>query len=174
MQGRFVDRRSLWTWHSSSVPGDPLLTIRRAIPDDHSKVTSCVEDAYGPYIEAMEAKPAPMLDDYERLIAQGRVWVAETDQDFAGIIVMWPKEDHWYVDNIAVCPQFQGSGVGSALLEFAEESARQAAKPEIRLYTNEAMTANTGYYPNRGFVETHRAIEHGYRRIFYSRQVRPK
>jgi hypothetical protein len=41
--------------------------------------------------------------------------------------------------------------------------------PEIRLYTNEAMTENLGYYPRRGYRETHRATQNGYRRVFFSK-----
>ena len=33
------------------------------------------------------------------------------------------------------------------------------------------MTSNTDYYLRRGFVETHRAVENGYRRIYFSRRL---
>jgi hypothetical protein len=41
--------------------------------------------------------------------------------------------------------------------------------PEVRLYTNEAMTENLDYYPRRGYRETHRATQNGYRRVFFSK-----
>ncbi|KAG1647373.1 hypothetical protein GQR58_030647 [Nymphon striatum] len=53
----------------------------------------------------------------------------------------------------------------------AEDIARAAGFREIRLYTNEAMTANTTYYEHRGYVETHRSTEAGYNRINYTREV---
>ena len=84
---------------------------------------------------------------------------------------MWAKPGHWYVDNIAVDPGRQGSGIGSMLLHEAERQARSAGFDEIRLYTNEAMVANQEYYPRRGYVETHRAVDRGYRRIFYTRTL---
>jgi len=40
------------------------------------------------------------------------------------------------------------------------------------LYTNEAMTANTTYYEHRDYQETHRSVEDGYNRIYYSRPLR--
>ena len=112
-----------------------------------------------------------MLDDYAQFIALERVWVAEIDATLAGLIVMWAEDDHWYVDNIAVDPQRQGQGIGCLLLDAAERSARVARRSEIRLYTNAAMTSNMEFYPKRGFVETHRAVQAGYRRVFYSRGV---
>ena len=37
---------------------------------------------------------------------------------------------------------------------------------EIRLYTNEAMTENLSYHPRRGYAQTHRAGQHGFRRVY--------
>jgi hypothetical protein len=41
----------------------------------------------------------------------------------------------------------------------------------LRLYTNEAMTENLTYYPHHGFIETHRATQDGYRRVFFRRSL---
>jgi GNAT superfamily N-acetyltransferase len=147
--------------------------VRGALAIDHADIVRCVDGAYSPYVEVMGAPPAPMLDDYGRLIDEGRVWVAEAGGELAGVIVMWPEESHWYVDNIAVDPRRHGQGIGSVLLESAEQTARLAGRTEIRLYTNEAMTTNLGYYARRGFIETHRAVHGGYRRVFYRRPVPP-
>lgn len=147
------------------------LKVRRAGPDDEPAIEGCVHDAYESFVEAIGTRPAPMLDDYERLIADGRVWVAALADQLFGVIVMWGEPDHWYVDNIAVDPVHQGKGVGTALLVEADRHARRAGLGTIRLYTNEAMTANQDFYPRRGFTETRRALDRGYRRIFYERRL---
>lgn len=127
-----------------------------------------------------------MLDDYAALVAADRVTVAAvagTDAGvggsevaagselIAGLIVGWPVEEHWFIDNIAVDPSQQGAGVGGRLLLHVEQVARAAGLDELRLYTNEVMGQNIAYYERRGFEITHRAIEHGYRRIWFSRQL---
>ena len=145
--------------------------VRGALAADHADIVRCVDAAYAPYVEVMGAQPAPMLTDYERLVEDGRVWVAELGGEVAGVIVMWSEEDHWYIDNIAVDPRRHGQGVGSVLLESAEQAARLADHGEMRLYTNVAMTSNLDFYPRRGFVETHGAVQGGYRRVFYRRPV---
>jgi hypothetical protein len=38
--------------------------------------------------------------------------------------------------------------------------------PAIRLYTNAAMTENLFMYAHMGFIETHRAVEKGFGRIY--------
>lgn len=57
------------------------------------------------------------------------------------------------------------------MLDFADAQAREHGLAEVRLYTNEAMTENLAYYPRHGYVETRRATDHGYRRVFFTKQL---
>ena len=41
--------------------------------------------------------------------------------------------------------------------------------PEVRLYTNAAMTENLEYFPRRGYRQTHRAEHDGYDRVFFAK-----
>lgn len=152
---------------------DPHLLIRTAAPADVADVRRIVDAAYGHYVPRMGRKPAPMLADYDDLIARGVADVAVVGDQVVGVIVLWSEADHLYVDNIAVDPGIKGTGAGGALLVHADEAARAAGRSEIRLYTNEAMTENLDYYPRRGFIETHRAEADGYRRVYFSRPVPP-
>ncbi len=144
---------------------------RLAVPEDEAAVQACVNGAYGLYLDRMSTAPAPMLDDYGQLIDRGVVHLAVEDTTVLGLVVMWPKDDHLYVDNIAVDPSSQGKGVGKVLIDLAQSHARIHHFSEVRLYTNEAMTENLDYYPRRGFVETHRGIEAGYQRVYFSLAV---
>ncbi len=145
--------------------------IRRAKAPDESGVVDCVNAAYEQHIAAIGKAPAPMLADYAGLIDDGFVRVAVAGDAIVGVIVMWPEPDHLYVDNVAVLPEAQGMGLGKMLLADADDEARRHGCDEIRLYTNEKMTANLVYYPRHGYVETHRAEAEGYRRVYFSRQL---
>jgi len=147
----------------------PDIEIRKAAPADATAVAACVDAAYALYIERIGKKPAPMLDDYDQSIADGVVSVATADGEVVGVIAMWARDDYFYVDNVAVDPALQGTGVGAALLAEAEAEAVAADRREIRLYTNVAMVENLDYYPRRGFTETHRAADEGYERVYFSR-----
>jgi ribosomal protein S18 acetylase RimI-like enzyme len=151
--------------------GPSDLHMRAAEPGDVAAVLACVKAAYEQYVAAMGRKPAPMLADYPQLIDDGFVRVAVAGETIVGVLVMWPEPDHLYVDNIAVLPEAQGTGLGQMLLAEADAAARRSGRGEIRLYTNEKMTANLTYYARRGFVETHRAEAEGYNRVYFSRQV---
>ena len=149
----------------------PDVQVRIATADDEAEVRRCVMSAYQRYVADIGREPAPMLADYAALIDDGRVRVAVDRAALLGVIVMWAEPDHLYVDNVAVMPEAQGRGIGSLLLDVALDEARRTGRQEIRLYTNELMTANLTYYPRHGYRETHRAQAEGYRRVYFSRSV---
>ncbi len=148
-----------------------MTTIRRARPDDVSLLAELARVAYAPYVDRMGAEPAPMSADYAALVAAREVWVAERDGAVVGLLVLRLAADHLLLDNVAVSRDVRGTGLGGQLLAFACAHAREHGRTEIRLYTNEAMTENIAYYPRHGFVETHRAVEHGYRRVFFAKHL---
>ena len=125
--------------------------------------------SYGKYVPRMGRAPAPMADDYAAVVASGHAWVAEHGDQLVGLLVTQPAEGHLLLENIAVAPSAQNMGLGSRLLRLAERHALAMGLPEIRLYTNEAMTENLDYYPRRGYHETHRATQNGYQRVFFSK-----
>ena len=75
------------------------------------------------------------------------------------------------LENVAVLPSHHGTGVGRALLALAEERAVATGHPRIRLYTHETMVENQRLYERIGYVETHRAGEHGVTRVFYEKRL---
>lgn len=56
-------------------------------------------------------------------------------------------------------------------MDHAERAARQHGLAALRLYTNAAMTENLALYARMGFVETHRARDHGFDRVFMRRRL---
>jgi len=153
-----------------SADGDVI--VRPARPSDASAVTDLVHDAYRHYVTRIGRQPAPMSVDYVQAIADGIVWVVDVDDQVGGVIVLEDATDHVLIDNVAVRPTLQGRGVGSLLLEFAEQHARARGVGELRLYTNERMTENLAYYARRGYTEVDRRTEAGFRRVFFKRRCR--
>lgn len=113
-----------------------------------------------------------MLDDYSSLIDAGRVYVVEREKSVQGVLVLIPQDDAMLLDNVAVDPGAQGSGLGRRMLEFAEQAARAAGYQAITLYTNEAMTENISLYSRNGYAETHRTEENGLKRIHMVKELR--
>ncbi|MBV8168923.1 MAG: GNAT family N-acetyltransferase [Alphaproteobacteria bacterium] len=120
----------------------------------------------------MGKPPGPMLDDYAARITAGEAWVIEDDSTIAGVLVLCDATDHVLLDNIAVAPAHQGTGVGKRLITFAEAETRRRGHAEIRLYTHETMVENQALYRRIGFVETHRAEQDGFHRVFMTKVLR--
>lgn len=145
--------------------------IRPARPADQAAIERTVHDAYRPYIERMGKPPGPMQDDYAVRIAAGEAWVIEDAGTIAGVLVLCDAPDHVLLDNIAVAPAHQGTGVGKRLIAFAEAETRRRGHAEIRLYTHETMVENQALYRRIGFVETHRAEQDGFHRVFMTKAL---
>ena len=148
-------------------------TLRPATLADVEAIRALTDAAFEPYVPRMGVRPAPMDADHAASVREGHVWVAELDGAIAGFVVLQPQPGHLYLDILAVAPAAQGRGVGAALLELAETQARERGLAEVRLCTNEAMTENLAYYPRRGYAETHRSEQHGFRRVFFRKTVTP-
>ncbi|MGG5810172.1 GNAT family N-acetyltransferase [Falsiroseomonas sp. CW058] len=144
---------------------------RPATRRDLQAVEEIVRAAYAPDVPRIGREPGPMLDDQGALIDEGRVHVVERDGVVQGVLVLIPQDDAMLLDNVAVAPAAQGSGLGRRMLEFAGRTAGDAGYTSIRLYTNEAMTGNIGLYSRMGYRETHRAGERGLRRVHMARRL---
>jgi ribosomal protein S18 acetylase RimI-like enzyme len=156
---------------ADAAAGDEPLSLRRAAGQDAGDLRALAVAAYSHYIPRIGRPPAPMTTDYDKAVREDEVWVAAAGGAISGMIVLTRQPDHLLVQNLAVAPSAQGRGVGSRLLSLAEERAREYGVPELRLYTNEAMTENIAYYPRRGYTETHRDEQHGFRRVFFTKPV---
>ena len=145
--------------------------IRGARVGDAVLIGEIARVAYGKYVPRIGRAPAPMAADFAAEIAAGRVVVIEADGTVAGYMIAWPQADAYFIDNIAVDPARQGRGFGRRLIDYGEREARRYALDAIRLYTNAAMTENLSLYARLGFVETHRAVEQGFSRVFMRRAL---
>lgn len=147
------------------------LDLVAASEADVPEMRVLVRSAYEQHVPRIGREPAPMTADYDGVVRSGRSLLAKTGSELVGLVVTAVEEDALLIENLAVLPRSQGSGVGSLLLQKAEDLAREAGLSEVRLYTNEAMTENITFYRGRGFVETGRAVHAGYRRVFFSKTL---
>jgi GNAT superfamily N-acetyltransferase len=145
--------------------------IRLAETADVAAIETIVTDAFSIYLPRMDRPPGPMLEDYAAHVASGNAYVFDDGGRILGVTVLVDHPDHLLLDVIAVDPKAQGKGVGRILVRHAEAETKRRGLGEIRLYTNEAMTENLPLYRHLGFVETHRAIAAGYRRVFMTKSL---
>ncbi len=145
--------------------------LRPATAADLPGITAVAAAACALYLPRMDRPPAPMTADYAAAVRRGEIWVAVRGRAILGLAALLPGDGYLLLDNVAVAPAEQGRGVGARLLALAQEQAIGLGLAEIRLYTNEVMTENLGYYARRGYRETHRAEQDGYRRVFFAKSL---
>lgn len=145
---------------------EPLSRVREASEEDAGRIAALVTEAYSPYIARIGKKPAPMLDDYRQVIAESSVFVLASGAEIQGVLVLSQENTELLLNNIAVAARYKGQGIGKRLLAFCEDYAQRMGCTTIKLYTHERMTENIEIYKRLGYVETHRAMEEGYARVF--------
>jgi ribosomal protein S18 acetylase RimI-like enzyme len=131
----------------------PDIELRPAADSDAETVALLVDAAYEHYIERIGRKPMPMTLDYGDKIRQKAVTVAEDGKKVVGVLVLDTTDEGFLIYNVAVHPTRRGTGVGRALLEFAEAEARRAGFDSVYLFTHEKMTENQELYARIGYVE---------------------
>jgi len=91
--------------------------------------------------------------------------------DASGFITLYPKNSSLFIESIAVLPNTQGQGIGKALMNFAETTAKSKGLSTLELYTNAKMTENLSLYPHLGFTQTDRRLENGFDRIYFQKTL---
>jgi GNAT superfamily N-acetyltransferase len=152
---------------SAAAPGP--LSLRPATAADLPVITALIDAAYARYLSRMDKPPAPMLRDYGPSVQAGTTWV--TGRPIIAVLTAYPREDHLYVENVAVHPGAQGRGLGRALMAFAEQEAARRGLRRLALVTHEVMTENQAIYARLGYTEVGRRAEDGYRRIFLEKNL---
>ncbi len=120
----------------------PDIDFRPARPDDAAFIRDLVRAAYAKWVPVIGREPKPMKADYTRAVIEHQIDLLHADGVVVGLIETRLESDHLWIENIAVTPVRQGQGYGRLLLGNAEHRASTAGLNELRLLTNEAMTAN--------------------------------
>jgi N-acetylglutamate synthase-like GNAT family acetyltransferase len=131
----------------------PAFAFRRATLPDAAAIRTLTRAAYAKWVPLIGREPKPMTADYERAVSEHLIDLYESDGELLGLVEMILQPDHLLIENIAVCPDRQGVGLGDILLKRAEDHARSVNVEETRLYTNAMFAANLAFYAKRGYVE---------------------
>lgn len=133
----------------SPAPGGGPWTLRRMVPADV------------PAVHALERRLFPVdawpLEMFTAELAQPvcRYWVAEQDGaivGYAGLMCLPPVGD---VQTIAVVPEHEGRGIGSALLRTLHDRARELGATEVLLEVRADNPRAQRLYRRVGYEQIH-------------------
>ncbi len=135
----------------------PDWKIRKATLADSEGLKNCMESAYAMYQKRMGGNRLPPMDvDYSAEIQHFPTWVVDANgRIFGGLIMMFKKNDAT-IANVAVDPEHQGKGIGSALINFAQSKAKEQGYSELHLATHVLLKENIALYQYLGWEVTER------------------
>lgn len=137
------------------------LTLHRAVAEDAATVRDITRAAYARWVPLIGREPLPMTADYDRAVQDHRIDLLRRGEETLALIETMLREDHLWIENIAVLPAAQGQGLGRLLLGHAETLAREHGRGEVRLLTNAAFGGNVALYEHHGYVVTAREAFRG-------------
>lgn len=146
--------------------------LRPAAPADAAAVSAIAREAFAVYVERIGREPEPMVVDYDEIVSRGGVMVAVAGREIIGYLEMYLREDHLFLDKIAVSRTLQGQGMAHLMYALTAVVAQAQGVRQIRLYTNANMHENIALYEQAaGFVITERRTEHGFDRVYMTRDL---
>lgn len=128
------------------------LVVRQAKAEDYDSIWSILVETAEWLKEKGSVQWSGLLDGEDvhntpEAIERGEVYLAEIDNQPAGMFVLWEEQSHWdkelwgeehtrkyyYLHRITSGRSFHGQGVGQQLMEAAKKVAKEKGKEKIRL-----------------------------------------
>jgi ribosomal protein S18 acetylase RimI-like enzyme len=128
------------------------IDLRPAEPHEADAIRDIVRAAYAKWVPIIGREPMPMKADYDKAVLDHQFDLAVEAGQIVGLIETEIRDDHLWIENVAVAPTAQGRGIGRLLLACAEHRAIAADRSEIRLVTNAAFEANVSLYARIGYA----------------------
>lgn len=131
-----------------------FLDVRRASDPDISSSVALMKEAF-PHMDIVKPfwKFKLGLDD--------TIVIALNGEKIIGTVNVATRDKEASIDTIAVDPGFQGKGIGSMLMDEAEDVARSRGKNVVNLMTEQVKPQNVAFYSKRGYKVTG-FLPHGY------------
>jgi GNAT superfamily N-acetyltransferase len=149
----------------------PPAALRRATPADAAAIRAVTRAAYARWVPVIGREPRPMRADYDAALLVHRFDLLLRATSLMALIETDLRDNHLWIENIAVHPDHQRQGLGRRLLAHAEALAHEAGRAELRLLTNAAFASNIALYEASGYAVTAREPFQGGETVFMARRL---
>ena len=151
-----------------------MIEIRPATEDDRAFILSLADrladfdrPAWRTAEEIADGDRRALAGELDAPSDDNGLFVASLDRQPAGCLLMWTLEDyfsgtrHAHISVIAVTRAAEGRGVGRALMDYAEQWARERGHTRLTLSVFESNRRAQQLYERAGFqVEMRRYAKH--------------
>lgn len=129
------------------------LRLRQCVPDDAEPLAHLINDAFRSerfFSDEDRTNPAGVRDSMRK----GIFILAEDRDQLVGCVYLEPRGDRFYLGLLSVEPSRQHAGVGSFLMQVAEERCRAEGARGVDLQIVNVRAELPGYYHRFGYIET--------------------
>ena len=132
------------------------VSLRAATLDDGDALAAAYRSAYAENRDlGFPAKAGSVTASTVReWIRETQVFVAETDEGVVGGVRLETTEGVATISRLGVRERWKGEGIGSRLLERAEQAAREAGHTTVRLTTPDEHPFLPEFYHSHGYEIT--------------------
>lgn len=130
----------------------PPFTLRSATDADYAWLWSVKRETMRPYVEQTWGSWDERAQErfFRRHFSPGTVQVILVDGQPAGLLHVERQPDAFFLANIQIHPDFQGRGLGAAVVESVLESGRSLNLP-VHLQVLKVNTRARDFYLRLGF-----------------------
>lgn len=146
----------------------PDYLIRPAALEEAPVITELLRTAFAEYkgkLDPPSGAHSESVETVRGLLRSESSFVAILDGEMVGVVFFRAHSDHAYevyLHRLAVLPHARRYGIGRALIDAVEQSAREMGADWVTLNVRIALPANRIYYLNRGYRVTGFAAHPGY------------
>lgn len=130
------------------------MEIRLAEIQDAEAITALINSAFRKAESFFIERDRIDVASIRALKEKGQFFVAEDNGTLAGCVYVEKRDKRAYLGLLSVDPALQNAGIGSMLMNAAEEYGAQAGCRFMDLRIVNLRTENHALYTRRGYVET--------------------
>jgi GNAT superfamily N-acetyltransferase len=130
------------------------LPIRLAAPADAEKIIALINAAFYPRESFFVEGPRTNNGEIEELMSKGAFLLAEADDRLSGCVYVELRGERSYLGLLSVDPARQQGGLGSFLMDAAENYCRERGSRFMDIYIVNLRTDLPAFYQRRGYVAT--------------------
>ena len=130
------------------------MQLRVAAIADAEGITVVINSAFRKAESFLIDRDRTTLGDVQSLLSQGRFLVADDDKSLAGCVYVELRGERAYLGLLSVDPQRQNGGLGSMLMNAAEQYCSQVGCRFMDLQIVNVREELPDFYRRRGYVET--------------------
>ena len=119
--------------------------IRLAMTTGVPAIKMIARKSFERYVPLIGKLPAPMNAYFSGHVLKGTVFITQSEKNrdsVLGYAIVLQRDGEWLLDNMAVSPEAQGQGVGSALTVACKTFLQKRGVQRYHLHTDEAMEQN--------------------------------